>query len=268
MKRLIGILLALSTILLVVLVTNSKKEKIHSEKEKSQQVSTRKASKADTALSRTHHSRTDPENLTEPPFVLGKSRGGVIPELLSDLRSDRKAPYQYQGGPGSGRIVDMNGKVIMSSNDEIGIFGISLSPDQLQILAKGGDAVNYVIKPSSGDRIKLPSFPAGENMLGLNYHWIDNQNLLGISGIQARDSDGKLVTNDNNIEKTTLYIYSLKTQNLIEISLPPEVTQPVVEIPEMGIGGYFRLSEHAADGSNEKDLGWFDFNSRKSSENW
>lgn len=178
-------------------------------------------------------------------------------DLVAEARFRENLPYEHRGGGGIGWVIDREGNVLMESGIEIAIFDTKASPEKQRILVNGEGSGSLVLKPSTNEKIKLPKFPPGENMLGLGWYWIDETNLLGLAGTIALDEKGKPVTHDNNVGKSKLYIFNLQRRDLSELPLPPDVNEPVIEIPEVGLGGYFRLVEHSANGANEKDLGWF-----------
>lgn len=167
-------------------------------------------------------------------------------------------PYKFVGSGKSGRIVDKSGRVLMASDSEVTLIGFAASPDNSRLLARGGDAVNYVFTPSSGVKITLPFKPPGDNLFPLaDWYWVDNQSLLGISGVQLLDQNGEPIKTDNNMAQTKLYLFRVGTQSLEEIPLPNEIQQPVVTIPESSPDGHFHLYSSDTSGTEQRDLGWF-----------
>ncbi len=68
----------------------------------------------------------------------------------------------------------------MESGEEIGILGVEVGPDRQHILVEGGSAVNFVLNPTTGQKLKLPLTPPGANMLGFGWRWIGETKLWRI----------------------------------------------------------------------------------------
>src|SRR5690606_23810207 len=106
----------------------------------------------------------------------------------------REREYRpFRGGPGTGRVTDQQGRVLLESNSERGIFGAVVGPDEEKILvdasnSSGGNCL--VLKPATGRQITLPSRPPGANMFSLSWHWIGQNLLLGVSGVEKIFHEG------------------------------------------------------------------------------
>src|SRR6476620_10013453 len=58
-------------------------------------------------------------------------------DYIALARWRENPPFEFRGGSGTGRVVDKNGNVILESNKEFGIFGVSVGPDKLHVLVEG-----------------------------------------------------------------------------------------------------------------------------------
>jgi hypothetical protein len=182
----------------------------------------------------------------------------VDPVALARDRED--PPFEFRGDGTSGRVIDSRGNVLMESGEQIGIFGVEVGPDRKKVLVRGGDAINLVLDPSAGRKIKLPSFPPGANMLAISdWHWIGSDLLFGSSGVHSLDNNGKAVTSceGNNVAKTKFYTFDLVTEKLSELAMPGAVTQPVVHAVDVMSDGHVHLVHEEAREGSEQDLGWF-----------
>ena len=167
-------------------------------------------------------------------------------------------PFRFEGGRGSGRVVDAKGVVVMESSVEIGIYDAAPSPDGQLVLIKGGDAINFILDPAKKGKVQLPQVPPGENMLGFgSWHWIGNRALLGVSGDHALDKNGQPVRHDDNVAQNRLYVFDLSDQQLREVENPAIITQPLFSVVETRPHGHVRLSLSAPPDNTEPDLGWF-----------
>ena len=79
--------------------------------------------------------------------------------------------------------------------------------------------------------------------------WLDNSRLLGQSGVQKYDEDGKLVTccGGDNVSEMRFYVYDLRTGQMEEMQLPGNLRGKVVRIGKVLKTGEFQLG-HEGDG--------------------
>jgi hypothetical protein len=198
----------------------------------------------------------------DPLLQMEMKKVKYVPDYVGLARSIENPLFRCLGGSGTGRVVDREGRVVMDSGKEIGILGVAVGPDGKHVLIEGGDAINYVLSPSTGEKIQLPVYPPGTNMLGFGtWNWINETKLLGVSGVQSLDEKGVPVQEDNNVAQTKLYVYDLTTQSLAEVPLPSEVSHLVVNIAEVSPDGHVHLMDEAPHRATEQDLGWFEINS-------
>ncbi|MFM2168254.1 MAG: hypothetical protein RIS79_2625 [Verrucomicrobiota bacterium] len=192
------------------------------------------------------------------PFVEMKEAKYEI-DYVALARSRENLPFEFRGGGTSGRIIDRQGRVLMDSGKEIGILGVEVGPDKEHVLVKGGDAVNFVLNPATGLKLKLPLTPPGANMLGFGWHWIGKTKLLGDSGVQAFNAKGTPINccEGHNVAQTKLYVYDVTTQKLAEVNMPSKVTQPVVNVVDVSSDGHVHLVHEVPHVGTQQDLGWF-----------
>ena len=183
------------------------------------------------------------------------------PYVLDDAtvaRSQENLPFEFIGGPGTGHVENLEGKVLIESVKEMGIFGVSVSHNRERVLVKGGGGENIVLTPATGEKLKLPVYPPGANMMCLaDWYWIDDNTLIGRSGMQAFDKNGKPVTTDNNTSETRLYVYDLTSQQLTEVALPTNYKQALVTVMEVSPDGHVHLALEAPPEGVDSDLGWY-----------
>jgi hypothetical protein len=160
--------------------------------------------------------------------------------------------------------MDREGKVLMESGKEMGIFGLAVGPDGEHVLVKGGDGKNVILTPSTGDKLQLPAYPPGDNMLCIgDWYWISSNTLLGQSGVQALDKNGKPLMTDNNVAETRLYVYDLTAKQLTEVAMPAKLTQALVSVMEVSPDGHVHLALDAPPVGTDSDLGWFNIDAPK-----
>jgi hypothetical protein len=170
------------------------------------------------------------------------------------------APFTLLGRGTTGRIVDRNGEILLRSGPEIMLIGIELSPDESLVLARGGDSVNYVINPATGKKILLPTYPPGTGMLGFgDWHWVGNDVILGVSGVQASDAHGAEISccDGHNVAQSKLYLFDVGSEELSELPIPKGVDRSVVTVVEARPDGYVNLAHDDPKGGRSENLGWF-----------
>lgn len=187
-------------------------------------------------------------------------------DYIALARSRENPPFEFRGGSGTGRVVDQKGNVILESNKDFGIFGVSVGPDKQHVLVEGGDAKNFVLNPATGLKIQLPVYPPGPNMLGMgSWRWIGETKLLGESGVQAFNAKGAPMNccEGHNVAQTKLYVYDVNTQKLAELTMPSKVTQPVVNVVDVSSDGHVHLVHEVPHVGTQQDLGWFKIDAAK-----
>lgn len=179
------------------------------------------------------------------------------PVALSRAREN--PPYEFRGQGTSGWIVDRQGNVIIKSNEEIRIFGISVSPDKEKVLIKGGDGKSLIIAPSNGQKILPPYRPPGSRLFPFEWHWLGADVLFGVSGVQKTFHEGphENCCNDDNVERTKFYAFDLRSERLYEVAMPGAVTQPVVNALDVTTDGHVRLAQDGPRAEPAQELGWF-----------
>jgi hypothetical protein len=187
------------------------------------------------------------------------------------LRREREnPPFEFRGGAGTGRIIDRQGRVLMESSEEYGIFGTSVSPDRKKVLvdaanSKGGNCL--VLEPEADRLVKLPPRPPSENMFSLSWYWIGPNLLFGISGVEkvfpVRSHGHGNCCNDNNVAQTKFYTFDLLTEQLSEVAMPSEVTQPIVNVLDVTSDGHIHLQHETPQEGIDPDLGWFKIDTGK-----
>lgn len=182
-------------------------------------------------------------------------------------REKENPPFEFRGGAGTGRVIDQQGSVLLESSKEIAIFAATVSPDKKNVLVRGGDSGTLVFEPSTGRKIRLPSYPPEPNILFIgDWHWISPNLLFGISGVEKVFHEGphENCCNDNNVAQTKFYTFDLLTEQLSEVAMPSAVTQPVVNVLEVMSDGHIHLqNEIPQEGVEPADLGWFKIDAEK-----
>ncbi len=163
--------------------------------------------------------------------------------------------FQTGGGTG-GRftIRNRNREIIWRGNEENRVFSITASPDEELVWVSAGDGRSYIIS-ADGKKIKdMPQRPPGKDLMVFDvWQWIDNDRLLGKSGIQKYDDNGILVTccGGDNVSESKFFIYNLKTGRMEEMLLPGIFLGKVVTIRKVLNSGAFQLAHE------EDEPHWF-----------
>lgn len=183
-------------------------------------------------------------------------------------RARENPPFKLIGGAGTGRVVDRHGHVILESSEEIGIFGVAVSPDKKMVLVhaanrSGGNSL--VLEPATSRRINLPSRPPGENLFSLSWHWIGPNLLFGTSGVEKVFHEGahENCCDGNNVAQTRFYVFDLVTGQLSTVVMPGAVKQQVLNAVDVMSDGHIRLQHDEPQEGVEQDLGWFRINPSK-----
>ena len=164
-------------------------------------------------------------------------------------------PKYRAGGSGTrGAIRDRAGNLIRRATVESPVVAITISPNDELIWVSGADVKSYIINKSGEEIANLPIVPPGDNMLGFGkWVWLDNNRLLGQSGVQRFDEQGKPVAccQGHNVSESRFYVYDLKTKAMVEMQLPKDLREKVVSIGKVLKTGELQLG-HEGDG-----FGWF-----------
>ncbi len=203
---------------------------------------------------------------SDPLPLVGMKAAKYVPDLAALAHFREDLPFKFIGNDAVGRVLDRQGRVLIESGKEIGIMGVAVAPDKQLVLVKGGDAINFVLDPATGQKIKLPVYPPGANMLGFgSWNWIGPRTLLGESGVQAFNAKGWPMNccEGHNVAQTKLYSFDVTTQRLAEVTIPSEVKQPVVNVMEVSSDGHVHLAHEEPHGGAEHDFGWFKIDAPK-----
>lgn len=212
-------------------------------------------------------SKTDalgPESVEEPLYQLAQIQNSFDP--VADAKRLENAPFRIQGRGSKAKIVTAEGKTLIEADDKVGIYGCSVSPDGKRLTVYYGDAKYDVITPSTGETIRLPQHPPGENMIGFgSWDWIDTDTLVGVSGtvIPFREDEVGPAREEPNISQSLLYVYKLSERKLMEVELPPELQNKTFSVSVVDSSGNVQLGSDDHDSSSDANLGWFDVRAMK-----
>jgi hypothetical protein len=148
----------------------------------------------------------------------------------------------------------------MASGEGIGIFGASVAADQKQVLIKAGDGINFVMDSVTGDKAQLPLTPPGRDMMGFeDWYWINDQKLLGVSGILAHDAGPAPSDHcpEPHASQTKVYLYDVPTKQLREVAFADEDLGPVFFVTEVSNDGSIHVFGEGLKDGTYPDLGWF-----------
>lgn len=194
---------------------------------------------------------------TPQPLVVMRAEPYALDDA-SVASSHENLPFKFIGGPGTGHVENLEGKVLMESAKEMGIFGVSVSHNRERVLVEGAEGKNIVLTPATGEKLELPVYPPGANMLCMgDWYWIDDNTLLGKSGVQAVQKKGISPGCDNTTSETRLYVYDLTTQHLTEVALPDKYKQALVMVMDVSPDGHVHLALDAPPEGVEPDIGWY-----------
>lgn len=201
--------------------------------------------------------RTDVDRVGEAPrFIAIPLPRDPDPEILDKIEYPL---YQFAGSGTRGAIRDAGGEVIWRASEESPVYSIAASPNDERIVVGAGDGNAYIIT-SGGEKLSdLPQLPPGKDMLGLgNWIWLDNERLLGESGVQRFDENGRPVgcCQGHNVSESRFYVYDLPTGELEEMLLPEDLRGKVVSIKRVMDSGEI-LMGHEGD-----EFGWYTVASR------
>lgn len=195
------------------------------------------------------HIRSEPQD--NPRFVATLLAHPPEPEILDKIEYPK---FSRTGSGTRGSIRDAEGGVIWRASEDNPVFSISISPNDARIVAGAGDGNAYVITSDGEKLMDLPQFPPGKDMLGLgNWVWLDNERLLGESGVQKFDEHGRPVgcCQGHNVSESRFYVYDLRTNQMEEMQLPENLREKAVSIGKVLKTGELQLG-HEGDG-----FGWY-----------
>jgi hypothetical protein len=176
-------------------------------------------------------------------------------KIILDIKNDlspltypviENPPFELRGASG-GRFAIRNkeGNIIRKGSEDDWVFSISASPSEKFIVVGAGDGNAYVID-SSGDKIiDLPQCPPGANMLGMgDWYWLSDEKLLGTSGLQRYDSDGKLISccGGDNISESKMYAYDMNNNTMNELRLPESIAGKVLKVLQIKKSGVIQVA--------------------------
>ncbi len=194
------------------------------------------------------------------PYQMSSSMSAFDP--IADANRRENAPFKIQGHGSKAKIVDKEGKILIEADENIGFYGCSVSPNGKQIAVYYGDATYDIINFNSGETIRLPQQPPGDNMLGFgSWHWINDKTLIGVSGIIAPHNHEHTghSCEDPHISQSVLYRYDLNEQKISQIALPPGLDTKIVSVRAVDETGKVQLwPDGQGDSYTDASLGWFE----------
>lgn len=189
-------------------------------------------------------------------------RGAENPKFvatpLADAPEENLAieyPKFNVGGSGTrGAVRDSEGNVVFRATSESPAFGVSISPNEKLMWVDGGDRRSYIIDSNGKEIAEIPLKPSGKDMLIFgNWTWLDNKRLLGESGVQKFDENGRAIgcCQGHNVSESRFYVYDLSADELEEMQLPEALRRKVVSISRVLNSGEI-LMGHEGD-----EFGWY-----------
>lgn len=196
----------------------------------------------------------------KPLYQMVEAKSSFDP--VADAKRRENAPFKIQGRGSKAKILGADGKVLIEPDEKVGIYGCSVSPGGKRIAVYYGDATYDIVTPSTGETIRLPHQPPGENVLGFgSWHWIDDQTLIGVSGktIPFRDDQVGPEREEPIIIRSVLYLYDLMKQKMSEVALPPALRIKAVSVSAVDVTGKVQLQPEDRGASyTDASLGWFE----------
>lgn len=183
-------------------------------------------------------------------------------EHYSTLRPEKDS-YHLLGYGSTGRIVDSNGKVVIQSGPDSGIYitGCQVSPDGKRVYVDSSESEDFVLDPNSGQRIQLPSYPTSPSTMGRlgvleSWNWLENSTLIAkASEWKPKEQSSKFDDDEANIVRTRLYLYNLSDGKLMEIQVPADLPAKTFDIKPVNRNGEICLFNPAL--SSDGNLGCF-----------
>ncbi len=196
----------------------------------------------------------------KPSYQMTVAKSSFDP--VADAEYKKTLPFQIFASGGIGKIVDQDGKIILQSDTKNAIFKIEVSPDRTRIAVHRGSGKYDIIKPSSGETIRLPQQPPGENMLGFgSWHWIDDKTLIGVSGktIPHNHDHAGHRCEEPRISQSVLYRYDLNERKISQVALPPGLDTEIVSVRAVDEAGKVQLwPDGQGESYTDASLGWFE----------
>lgn len=183
-------------------------------------------------------------------------------ELYSTPRP-AKEPYHLLGYGSTGRIEDSNGKVLIQSGPESGIYiaGFQVSPDGKRIYVDSSESEDFVLDTNDGQRIPLPSYPPAASAMGRlgvleSWNWVENSTLIAkVSEWKPKEESTRFDDDETNIVRTRLYLYSLSDGKLTEVKVPGSLSITTFDIKSVNRNGEICLFNPAV--GSDGNLGCF-----------
>lgn len=205
-------------------------------------------------------SNIDPAMAERPMYQMTETKSSFDPLTNADRK--KVLSFRMFASGGVGKIVDREGNTILQSDEKNAIFKCEVSPNETRIAVHRGSGKYDIITPSTGETIRLPQQPPGENVLGFaSWHWIDDQTLIGVSGktIPFRDDQVGPEREEPLISRSVLYVYDLKNQKMSEVALPPALRTKTVSVSAVDETGKVQLRPEGREVSyTDASLGWFE----------
>lgn len=227
-------------------------------------------------LTRTRPAPSTPNAMPNPPAEkdsaeIPKSERGLVsvvsarkaksaPDPVVESRNYKAPLIRFIGDGTSGKVVGPDGRTLMASGNGIGIFGASVAADQKQVLIRAGGGINFVMDSVTGDKVQLPLTPPGHDMMGFEtWYWVNDQKLLGVSGIEAHDTETAPSDHcpEPHASQTKLYLYDVPTKQLREIAFSDEDLGLVFSVTEVSHDGSIHIFGDGRKEGGSRDLGWF-----------
>jgi len=197
---------------------------------------------------------------TTPMYQMTSLTGSFEP--VEHITQQENQPFRIQGRGSKAKIVTKEGDTLLEADETVGIYGCSVSPNGKRIAVYFGDATYDIITPSTGETIRLPQQPPGENMLGFgSWHWLNDRKLLGVSGktIPFRDNQVGPEREEPTISRCVLYLYDLEEKTMAEVALPPALRMKTISVSAVDETGKVQLRPEGHQVSfTDAALGWFE----------
>ncbi len=180
---------------------------------------------------------------------------------VADAMKREHAPFKIQGRGSKAKIVTADGKILMNSDEKVGIYGCKVSPDGTRMSVYYGDAKYDIVTPSTGETVSLPQYPPGNKLMGFgSWDWVDDSTLIGVSGIVIPFRDDQVGTEREEpiVSRSVLYVYNLKDKTMSEVILPPALRSKIVSVSAVDATGNVQLRPEGHEASyTDASLGWF-----------
>lgn len=196
----------------------------------------------------------------KPSYQMVGAKSSFDP--VADAERKKTLPFQMFASGGIGKIVDKDGRIILQSDAKNAIFKFEVSPDLTRIAVHRGSGKYDIITPSSGETIRLPQQPPGENMLGFgSWHWVDERTLVGVSGetIPHKHNHAGNLCEEPDISQSVLYRYDLNERKISQVALPQGIGTKIVSVRAVDEAGRVQLwPDGQGESYTDASLGWFE----------